>query len=122
MRTFVCAAILALSCAPSFAQYTPKVEVFGGFSYLSYEAASVNLPNGSVTQNCPSVSGSVSICQVAPTPLPTENFTARMNLYGWNASVTADLTPWFGFTTDFGANYGDETDSITTLLTTTLSP
>jgi hypothetical protein len=121
MRPFVGLAALVALCVPSFAQYAPKVEVFGGFSYLNYEAASVNLPNGSVTENCTVTSSSFN-CQLNPTSTPTVNFTPRMNLYGWNGSVTADLTPWFGFTTDFSGNYGNESDSITATLTTTLSP
>jgi hypothetical protein len=42
-----------------------------------------------------------------------------MGLYGWNGSVTAVLTPWFGFTTDFSGNYSNASRSITTSLTTT---
>jgi hypothetical protein len=41
-----------------------------------------------------------------------------MGLYGWNGSVTALLTPWFGFTTDISGNYSTSTRSATTTLTT----
>jgi len=119
MRPFVFAVVLAVLSIPSFAQYTPKAEVFGGFSYLNYEAVSINLPNGSVTETCTSGPG-FNLCQFPPAP--TVNFTPRLGLYGWNGSVTADLTPWFGFTTDFSGSYGNATDSITTTLTTTISP
>lgn len=116
MRPLACAVVFAVLSMPSFAQYTPKVEVFGGFSYLNYEALSVNLPNGSVTENCTSGPGFIS-CQVPAAP--TVNFTPRMGLYGWNGSVTADLTTWFGFTTDFSGTYSNATDSVTTAVTTT---
>jgi hypothetical protein len=120
MRRFVVyAAILAAWSLPTAAQYAPKAEVFGGFSYLNYEALSVNLANGSVTENCSSSSSSM-FCTEGPTP--TVNFTPRMSLYGLNGSVTADLTPWFGFTTDVSGNYGNGSDSITATLTTTNTP
>jgi hypothetical protein len=119
MRSYLCAVLLAVSCIPSIAQSTPKVEVFGGFSYLNYQAVSVNLPNGSSIQNC-TTGFDVSSC-LSSSP-PTVNFSPRLGLYGWNGSVTAGLTPWFGFTTDFTGNYGNATESITTTVTTTFSP
>ena len=45
-----------------------------------------------------------------------------MNLYGWNGSVTAGLTSWFGFTTDFSGNYSNAARSISATLTTTFTP
>ncbi|MGD0786575.1 MAG: outer membrane beta-barrel protein [Terracidiphilus sp.] len=123
MRQVLSTLVLFACSIPLFAQSTPKAEVFGGFSYLNYEVLSVNLPNGSITENCTSSSSSTtSTCQTTPASTPTLNFNPRMGLYGWNGSVTADLTPWFGFTTDFSGNYGKATDSITTTLTTTTIP
>ncbi len=122
MRLLVCALILACWSVPCLAQYAPKAEVFGGFSYLNYEVLSANLANGSVTENCTSSGTSFGLCQLTQTPTPTVNFNPRMGLYGWNGSVTAVLTPWFGFTTDVSGNYGNATDSITATLTTTQTP
>jgi hypothetical protein len=119
MRLFLCAAACAALCSSVFAQSAPKIEVFGGFSYLSYEAASVNLPSGSVTQTC-TTTGTFTDC-VTPAA-PTVKFDPRMGLYGWNGSVTADLTPWFGFTTDFSGNYSNATRSTTTTITTIAAP
>jgi hypothetical protein len=110
MRFFLCAAVLAALSLPSLAQSTPKAEIFGGFSYLNYEVISANLPTG--TQVLPT-SGAVL------TPIQTVNFTPRMNLFGWNGSVTANLLPWFGFTTDFGGDYSNTTQSMSSTLTIT---
>jgi hypothetical protein len=111
LRFFVCAAILAGLSLPAFAQSTPKAEIFGGFSYLNYEVISANLPSG--TETLPTSGNPV-------TSITTVNFTPRMNLFGWNGSVTANLLPWFGFTTDFGGDYSNasrsanSTETITT--------
>ncbi|HEY1649966.1 MAG TPA: hypothetical protein VGF96_18425 [Terracidiphilus sp.] len=110
MRFFVCAAVLAVLSLPALAQSTPKAEIFGGFSYLNYEVISVNLPSG--IQTLPSTG-------VLATPVPTVNFNPRMNLFGWNGSVTADLLPWFGFTSDFGGDYSNATRSMTSTATIT---
>jgi hypothetical protein len=98
------------------AQDAPKVDVFGGFAYLNYEALTVNVPSGSITEAC-TTTGYNTACQFSPTP--TVNFTPRMGLYGWNGSVTVELTPWIGFTTDFSGTYSNATDSIKTTLTAT---
>ena len=79
----------------------------------------INLPNGSVTETSTSGPGFID-CQIPAAP--TVNFTPRMGLYGWSGSLTADLTRWFGFTTDFSGSYSNETDSITTTVTVTGSP
>lgn len=121
MRTPFCALILAVFCLPSLAQSSQKIEIFGGFSYLNYEAASVKMPSGTetITFTCPSNPGTSGTCnqtEVGPTYV---NFNPRMGLYGWNASVTAILTPRFGITTDFSGNYSTATRSETTTLTVT---
>jgi hypothetical protein len=106
----MCAAFLAALSLPSLAQTTPKAEIFGGFSYLNYEVISANLPTG--TQTVPSSGGTV-------TPVQTVSFTPRMNLFGWNGSVTANVLPWFGFTTDFGGDYSNASQSKTSTMTIT---
>src|ERR1035438_8856447 len=124
MRSFICTAILAALSIPSLAQNTPKIDIFGGFSYLNYEAASVNLPSGTETINntCPPASSSTSICISSVTGPSSVNFNPRMGLYGWNGSVTAILTPWFGFTTDVSGNYSTATNSVTTTETVIQTP
>ena len=125
MRRVLSALILFACSFPLFAQSVPKVEVFGGFSYLNYEVLSSNLANGTVTETCPSsssTSSSSGFCTTTPATEPTIHFNPRMGIYGWNGSVTAALTPWFGFTTDFSGNYGNATDSITATLTTNQTP
>jgi hypothetical protein len=109
MRSFMCAAVLAALSLPTWAQSTPKAEVFGGFSYLNYEVISADLPMG--IETVPS-SGT-------PTVTQTGRFTPRMNLLGWNGSVTANILPWFGFTTDFGGDYSNAVQSKTSTLTIT---
>ncbi len=108
MRAFVCAVVLASLSVPCFSQTNQKIEVFGGFSYLNYEAISTSLPNGTITFGSSGSSSGI---------LPTVNFTPHMSLYGWNGSVTADLTPRFAFTTDVGGDYSNTTESATGTLT-----
>ena len=112
MRFFVFAAVMAGLSVPALAQSTPKAEIFGGFSYVNYEVISATLPGG--TETLP-VSGS----GISTLSEPTVNFNPRMNLFGWNGSVTANLLPWFGITTDFGGDYSNATQSTTSTLTIT---
>jgi hypothetical protein len=121
MRLFICIGIFVTLSIPSLAQNAPKVEIFGGFSYLNYEAASVKLPSGTETieSSCSTTTSSSSSC-ISSTSSPSYiSFNPRMGLYGWNGSVTAILTPWFGFTTDISGNYNTSTRSATTTETIT---
>lgn len=126
MRLLVCAMVFAALSSATFAQSPPKIEIFGGFSYLNYEAVSVDFWGGSVTESCSgesnSNSGTSSSCAVISGSFTDINFTPRMGLYGWNGSVTAYLTPWFGVTTDFSGNYSNATSSKTATQTITDSP
>lgn len=113
MRYFV-STLAFLACNLTLtAQNTPKIEIFGGFSYLNYEAASVNLPSGTETidESCTSTTCTSTSTVTGPSSV---NFNPRMGLYGWNGSVTAILTPWFGFTTDVSGNYSTSSRSATT--------
>jgi hypothetical protein len=130
MRYFASALVILACSLPLAAQNTPKIEIFGGFSYLNYEAASVNLPSGTETiVDSTITSGSTTSSGTSTVTGPSYvNFNPRMGLYGWNGSVTAILTPWFGFTTDISGNYNTSSRSATTTETTientvcTLSP
>ena len=118
MRNFVFAVVFLACNLTLTAQSVPKIEVFGGFSYLNYEAASVNLPTGTETidDSCTSTSSSTT-CSTSSSNVTGPSyvsFNPRMGLYGWNGSVTAVLTPWFGFTTDISGNYSTATRSVTT--------
>jgi hypothetical protein len=112
-----------LTCSLTLAaQSAPKVEIFGGFSYLNYETTSVNLPSGTETMDtsCPdNTTSSSSTCVTTTTVVGSTlvNFNPRMGLYGWNGSVTAVLTPWFGFTTDVSGNYSTASRSATSTQT-----
>jgi hypothetical protein len=124
MRRYI-SVLVFLACSLTLAaQNTPKVEIFGGFSYLNYEAASVNLPSGTETidDSCSatSSSSSSSSCTSSASTVTGPsyvNFNPRMGLYGWNGSVTAILTPWFGFTTDISGDYSTSTRSATSTAT-----
>ncbi|MGA3083032.1 MAG: hypothetical protein ABSD44_16905 [Terracidiphilus sp.] len=122
MRNYVFALVFLACSLTLVAQSTPKIEIFGGFSYLNYEAASVNLPSGTETivDAC-----SDTICSASTSTVTAPSyvkFNPRMGLYGWNGSVTAILTPWFGFTTDVSGNYSTSTSSATTTETTIETP
>lgn len=123
MRNLV-SVLVFLACSFTLtAQSAPKIEIFGGFSYLNYEAASVNLPSGTETidTSCPSSSSAISTSTCTSTFAVTGpssfNFNPRMGLYGWNGSVTAIVTPWFGFTTDISGNYSTAARSATSTQT-----
>lgn len=120
MLRFLSVSILFATCLPLYTQSTPKAEISAGFSYLNYEAASVNLPSGTetITESCPS-SGSVVVCTSTVVGPTLVSFNPRIGMYGWNGSITAVLAPWFGFASDFDGNYRNETDSAATTLTTT---
>jgi opacity protein-like surface antigen len=115
MRSFLCAAVLVALSIRAVAQSAPKAEIFGGFSYVNYEVLSTNLPSGNETLPVLG-SGVVTVLE------PTVSFNPRMNLFGWNGSVTANLLPWFGFTTDFGGNYSNATQSANSTLTIAAGP
>jgi hypothetical protein len=65
-----------------------QVQLFGGYSYLR-----------------PSVTTQPSVCPLGELP-PCPAETTHLNLNGWDASASFDPMPVFGFTADFGGNYG----------------
>jgi len=97
MRHFLCAVVIVIAnlAATVFAQVSPKAEVFTGFSYGNYEL----LPaTPSFSSSNETISGSPS---------------ARLGLFGWNASVAVNVNPWFSFATDFSGYYSSSSTSTT---------
>jgi hypothetical protein len=81
------------------AQEAPKAEFFAGYSYANYE---VLAPAPAFSNSNETISG---------------NPSGRLGTNGWNASVAADLTPWFGFVTDFSGYYSGSSVSVTSTQT-----
>jgi hypothetical protein len=92
MRNAVLAVTAVLSgllfAGPAHAQ----VQLFGGFSYMRQ---STTTPTGIA---CPAA--------LPPLPCVTMTQTTHLNLNGWDASASFNPLPVFGFTADFGGNYG----------------
>jgi hypothetical protein len=86
-----------------FAQGAPKAEIFAGYSFANYELLS---PAPAFANSFETVSG---------------NPSGRLNTNGWNASVAANLNPWFSFVTDFSGYYSGSSVSTTTTQTITNS-
>src|SRR5260221_5926307 len=80
MRTLCLAfALILAGSLTAFAQETPRVEVFTGYSYLHASFADAITP------------GSADF---------------HGNLNGWDASVAFNANPWLGVVADFGGYYG----------------
>jgi hypothetical protein len=89
--------VLSLSCFLAFSisamsQEVPKIEVFGGYSYLHIDtngASSLNqLCNTVTVGNCPFI------------------FQLHSGFSGWNAAGQFNLNSWFGITADISGHYG----------------
>jgi hypothetical protein len=104
MRPLLWVLFLVSLCVPSFAQYEPNVEIYGGFSYFTYEAPSVELIGGTGNAYC-SGGSSGGVCLLVPITTTTVKFAPRIGLYGWNGSATANVVRWFGVTADFSGGY-----------------
>jgi hypothetical protein len=71
---------LLLSLTPAaHSQRFPRAEIFGGFSYLSFDTQGLGLQGLGLTN--------------------------RLNMYGWDASVTGNPVKWFGIEGDFSGHY-----------------
>lgn len=77
--------LLLLAAAAGLAQETPRMEIFGGYSYTAANLSSTNSP-----------------FFTTPTPFG-QNFDMR----GWGVSPTENLDSWFGFTQDITGLYGN---------------
>jgi hypothetical protein len=112
MRLLLGALLCTSLCIPSLAQHTPKAEIFGGFSYLNYEARHT-MPTGIVIAgiclSLPCAGPNISSVETIP----------RMGLYGWNGAVTGNFTRWFGLTLDFSGAYSNASKQDTTVVTIT---
>jgi hypothetical protein len=126
MRRSLCASGLFAVLCCSFlhaqeipkAKRTPTVELFGGFSYSTFEAPPVELKGGTVNVYCsPPPSGVVVPCLSLPITTTTVSFSPQIGLYGWNGSITADVTRWFGVTADFSGGYSSASESAANTLT-----
>ena len=73
----------------AFAQETPKVQVFGGFSLFHADHAGLT-----------GTSFSLSVMQ------PPDTFGLRNYFLGWNAEGQYNFDRWFGIAADFGARSG----------------
>jgi hypothetical protein len=76
----VCTVVLfCLSMATAFAQDTPRVEVFGGYSYLHIDTQGVT---GSTLD---------ALCKTCP----AGTFQVHNAFNGWNGSVQANVNRWW---------------------------
>lgn len=101
MRRMLC--VLGLAFVFPFvadAQDTPKVEIFGGYSYVRVGTADISASLNEVPLSA-TASPRVAIAQL------TETFTfTHQNLNGWTGSVAYNVKPWFGVVADFTGVYG----------------
>lgn len=79
------AGLILVGSAVSLAQNTPRMEIFGGYSYATANLTSTNSPFFR-----------------APT-----QFGQNFDMRGWSASVTENLDSWFGATQEITGDYGN---------------
>jgi opacity protein-like surface antigen len=92
---YVCVLLLACFAIPVAAQQdTPRVEVFGGFSYLHVDTQGLTGP--SLDAICNNLIGSC----------PAGTFQVHPNFNGWNAAVQFNATRFLGIKADLSGNYG----------------
>lgn len=107
MRKLLCMAGLALVLPiAAAAQDTPKVEIFGGYSYLRV-THDISLGNIVPTDAIPV--GQLAPQQVAPAA--TVPFQT-LNLNGWNAAFQYNVNSWLGLVADFTGYYGSPSQTI----------
>ncbi len=87
--------MICLASAPAHAQDVPKVEIFGGYSFLRFnsDAHIIASPTG------------IYVGIITPPP-PTAVSLPTMNLHGWHTSVGVNFNRWLGLAGDFTGNYG----------------
>lgn len=77
--------LMTLVALPSFAQDTPRAELFLGYSALI-------------------TSSDEALVKYGPTTVKVNRETGFVN--GWNASLGVNANSWLGFVGDFSGNYG----------------
>ena len=106
MRKILWIASIALALPMiAFAQDTPKVEIFGGYSYLS---VTHNISLGNIVPTDDAVS------QPAPQQVAPETIVpfSTLNLNRWNGAFQYNVNPWFGLVADFTGYYGSPSQTI----------
>jgi Outer membrane protein beta-barrel domain/PDZ domain len=76
LKLFSILAIVFCLSGPAFAQEAPRVEIFGGYSYLNFDFST-----------------------------PSNGVLDRENFNGWEASATFNVNRWFGLEGDFSGHY-----------------
>lgn len=89
--------MLTSSVAPA-QETTPRVEIFGGYSWVHPGGRVAVVPNGFTIQNTP----------LSPLKLPDMK-------KGWDASATYNFNKWIGLTGDVGGHYQDQANLTTAL-------
>jgi hypothetical protein len=122
MQRFVIllAVVLCLVFAvPSFAQSVPAFEFFGGFSHTRVPTTVLLGGGGGGGGGGDLGCGNTCAIRVSPgdpqfgPPGTSANLVAHLN--GWNSSVAANFTKWFGAVAEFGGSYGSPQVSGTTV-------
>ena len=91
----ICVLLLAGFSTIAFAQKDiPRVQVFGGFSYLHIDTQGVT--GTSLDARCNRISSGAC---------PTGTFHIHPNANGWNASADVAVHRWFGIKADFSGHY-----------------
>jgi opacity protein-like surface antigen len=78
-KVFLLASLVFLFALQGYTQDTPKMEIFGGYSYIRITSASAGIPS-----------------YTGLSPLDSS---------GWEASANWNLNHWFGLKADFDGNY-----------------
>lgn len=81
MKRLILVGLILFIARPSWAQDTPKAEIFGGYSYHRDESFTFSFFGPPAPRN--------------------------KNFHGWNASIAGNVNRWFGVVADFSGHYGD---------------
>ncbi len=84
-RFFLFMSLVLVISVPAFAQDTPKVEVFGGYSYFHTPPGYYSNQGGG----------------------PYTSVSNNPSLNGWNVSVAGNVNSWLGIVADLGGYYAN---------------
>jgi len=76
LKLFSILGVVFCLCGPAFGQEAPRVEIFGGYSYLNFDFST-----------------------------PTKGLVDRESFNGWEASATFNVNRWLGLEGDFSGHY-----------------